>query len=105
MRSEKEMKRVNVIISKEQHERIHAKGLNLSAIVREALEDEINAHTITLSVSDQTKKLYMQLFEETQFNDSEFEPYLKNALNDFVEDLIEKRQNRLKDIQKKLKRK
>lgn len=105
MENEKEMKRVNVIISKEQHEKIHAKGLNLSAIVREALEDEINAHTITLSVSEQTQKLYMQLFEETQFSDSEFEPYLRQALNDFVDDLIEKKNNKLKNIQKKLKRK
>ncbi|EQC45069.1 hypothetical protein M899_0438 [Bacteriovorax sp. BSW11_IV] len=105
MSRDTEMKRVNIIISKEQHEKVHAKGLNLSAIVREALEDELNAHTITLSVTEQTKKIYMQLFEETQFSDSDFEPYLKEALNKFVEELIQKKQSALKDIQKRLKKK
>ncbi|WP_372651624.1 hypothetical protein [Halobacteriovorax sp.] len=97
-----EMKRVNVHIPNEYYESIMERGLKLSGVIREALEDQLNPNTITLSVSKKTHKLYMELFSATDCNDKDFEPYLKEALQNFVTDIIEKRSDKLQSIKEEL---
>ncbi len=96
------MKRVNVIIPHEYYDEIQSRGLKLSGVVREALEDQLNPNTVTISVSEETHRLYMQIFNESNCNDSDFEPYLKKALQDFIDKIIENKVQKLKNIQSKL---
>ncbi|WP_127716949.1 hypothetical protein [Halobacteriovorax sp. HLS] len=97
-----DMKRVNVHIPISYYESINEKGLKLSGVIREALEDQLNPNTITLSVSPKTHELYMDLFSTTDCEDKDFEPYLKEALTKFVGDLIKKRSDKLLTIKKEL---
>ncbi|OIQ17542.1 MAG: hypothetical protein BM556_12120 [Bacteriovorax sp. MedPE-SWde] len=97
-----EMKRVNVIIPQRYHDEIMKRGLKLSGVVREALEDQLNPETITLSVSSSTHDLYMELLNGQGCSDKEFEPFLRKALSQYVEYIIEQRQTSLHKIKEKL---
>lgn len=97
-------KRVNILIPESYHAKVHEMGINLSGLVREAIEDRLSEKTITLSVSKETHRLYQQIFNETNSSDSEFEPYLKNALQQFVDYLIKNRVTSLENIKSQLKK-
>jgi len=102
MSDKKEMKRVNVIIPKEYHEEISKRGLKLSGVVREALEDQLNPDTITLSVTKEIHDLYMELFSLSECNDKDFAPFLRKALVAYTEEVINKRESQLLKIKSKL---
>ena len=97
-----DMKRVNVHIPNSYYKAINEKGLKLSGVIREALEDQLNPNTITISVSEKTHELYMELFSTTNCEDKDFEPFLKEALKKFVGELINKRSDKLLEIKKQL---
>ena len=96
-------KRVNITIPTSYHEEVHKRGINLSGLVREAIEDQLSENSITISVSKETHSLYRQIFNETQSDDSEFEPFLKKALQEFIDFLIQNRVESLEEIKQKLK--
>ena len=95
-------KRGNIIIPESYHKEIHKRGINLSGLVREAIEDQLSEETITISVSKETHKLYRQIFNETESDDSDFEPYLKGALQQFVDFLIDSKVQNLKKLKNQL---
>lgn len=97
-----DMKRVNVHIPKDYYESIMERGLKLSGVIREALEDQLNPNTITISVNSDTHRIYMDLFSTTNCEDKDFEPYLRDALQKFVSDIIEKRSDKLLSLKKEL---
>ena len=74
----------------------------LSGVVREALEDQLNPNTVTISVSEKTHELYMQIFSESNCQDSDFEPYLKKALQSFIDEIIDNKVEKLKALKDKL---
>ena len=96
------MKRVNVIIPEEYYSEIQSRGLKLSGVVRDALEDQLNPNTVTISVSEKTHELYMQIFSESNCQDSDFEPYLKKALQSFIDEIIDNKVEKLKALKDKL---
>ena len=100
--TDKEMKRVNVIIPTKYHKEVSKRGLKLSAVVREALEDQLNPNTITLSVTKKTHEIYMELFNEQQCSDKDFEPFLKAALDKYIQYVIEQKTKDLDKLKKKL---
>lgn len=97
-----EMKRVNIIIPKKYQEEVQARGLKLSAVIREALEDQLNPQTITLSVSETTHKLYMELFNDQQCSDSDFEPFLKEAMEKYINYVIDKKTEELQKLKERI---
>ncbi|MDD0853457.1 hypothetical protein HBN50_10125 [Halobacteriovorax sp. GB3] len=98
----KKMKRCNVIIPEDYHEAISKRGLKLSGVIREALEDQLNPNTITLSVSEEVHSIYMELFNDARADDKDFEPYLKRALKEYVNDLLERQNEKLLKLKNKL---
>jgi hypothetical protein len=96
------MKRVNVIIPEQFYDEVHKRGHKLSGIIREALEDALNPHTITISVTEETKSIYHELFSKTECNDKEFEPFLKDALKNYITYLMDKREDRLAKMKSQL---
>lgn len=103
MTDKAKMKRVNVIIPESYHQEIQERGLKLSGVVREALEDQLNPDTITLSVTKEIHDLYMQLFSMSECNDADFAPFLRKALTEYVEEIINNRETKLHAIKEKLK--
>ncbi len=96
------MKRVNVIIPEEFYDEVHKRGHKLSGIIREALEDALNPHTITVSVTEERKSIYHELFSNSECNDKEFEPFLKDALKKYISFIMEKREDRVLELKNEL---
>lgn len=74
------LKRVNIMIDDKLHARIQKDKLNLSAVIREKLEDHYSGHTITLSVSQKIKDKYIAMMELTNGSDKELSPFIEDAL-------------------------
>jgi hypothetical protein len=84
----KNLKRVNITIDEKAHKRIQKEGINLSALVREKLEDKFSKHTITLSVDKEVSDLYDRIHQELQVTDKDLSKYLTPALVKFLRDKI-----------------
>jgi hypothetical protein len=98
----KKSKRVNITITPEYYEMVKKDNVNLSSLVREALEDHFNADKITLSVTKKTHGLYQQLFVEENASDKDFEPFLKDALKKYIEHVIKNNKEKLEKIKSQL---
>ena len=84
-----QLKRISLLIREEQHEQVLASDLNLSGLVRDLLDDYFSHHKITISVSEETRKLYDQIVSNTASSDSDVEKYLRRALKEMLHDRID----------------
>jgi hypothetical protein len=80
-----EFKRVNVLISAEQHSRVSKSGLNLSGLIRDLLDDHFSGSKITISLSARVRGLYDQVVSNLGASDEDLEPYLAEALDRFLD--------------------
>ena len=98
----KPLKRVNILIPEEiYNEIVINRNLKLSGTVREALEDSLAEHKITLSVSQETKEIYQEIFSQCLCSDSDIEPYLRKCLEEFLDGEIKKKISKLEQIKNK----
>ena len=81
-------KRVNVLITPGQHQKVAELGLSLSGLVRDLLRDRFSDTIITLTVTKDTKKLYDHVISNFGSDDLELEPYIVEALDKFLHDKV-----------------
>ncbi len=81
-----DFKRVNVLITAEQHAKVGKLGLNLSGLVRDLLDDHFSESHITVSLSSRVRGLYDQVVSNLGASDKDLEPYLADALDRFLAD-------------------
>lgn len=92
------LKRISLFIGEDQYESITKKGLNLSWLLRDLIDDYLSEKKITLEVNDETLALYQQIVGGTGTLDSEFEPYFRDALAAFLKNKIEQMQKLQKQV-------
>lgn len=92
------MKRVSLMLREEQYDEISKAGLNLSGLIRDLLDDHFSEHKITLSVSEETRKLYDLIVSNTGSTDEDLEKYLKDTLKLLLDDRIKAMQDLQKEI-------
>ena len=80
------LKRVNVMLDDDILHRLSEEGVNLSATIRELLEDRFSDHRVVLSVSKKTKTMYHDILEIVSGSDEEFEEYFVQALKSYLSD-------------------
>jgi hypothetical protein len=81
------------MIGDDQYEKISARKLNLSWLVRELLDAYLNDNEISLKVTNETRELYEKIIGgQSTDPDPEFEPFLKDALRKLLKLKIEKMQ-------------
>ena len=86
---EQALKRISLMLREDQYEKLTAEGLNLSGLIRDLIDDHLSEHKITLTVSEETRKLYDQIISNTGTEDSELEPFLRSALHGMLKDKIQ----------------
>jgi hypothetical protein len=89
---ERALKRISLLIGEDQYDAIGERGLNLSWLVRELIDDHLSEKKIVLDVGDETLGLYQKIVSAVGALDSEFEPFFKNALHTFLKVKIENMQ-------------
>lgn len=89
---ERELKRISLMIGEDQHDAISSKGLNLSWLIRDLIDNFLSGNSINLTVTPETKKLYEKVTGMAGESNAEFEPFLKQALHEFLKIKIQEMQ-------------
>lgn len=92
MTAERELKRISLLIGEDQYEAINERGLNLSWLLRDLIDDYLSEKKIVLDVSGETLALYHKIVGATGALDADFEPFFKEALRTFLKNKIESMQ-------------
>lgn len=82
------LKRISIMIREDQIAELSNRNLNLSGLIRDLLDDHLSNHAITLSVSEETKKVYDKIVSNTGSTDQDVEVYLKDSLKALLKDKI-----------------
>ena len=101
MNKERELKRISLFIGEDQYKSISDRGLNLSWLLRDLIDDYLSEKKIVLEVGDETLELYQKIVGGMGTLDAEFEPFFRDALKEFLKNKIEAMQRLEKLIGKK----
>jgi transcription termination factor NusB len=83
-----QLKRISLLVREDQYKNLTEKGINVSGLIRDLLDDYISEHKITLAVSEDTKQLYDLIVSNTGSSDAEVEKYLTVTLKNLLQDKI-----------------
>jgi hypothetical protein len=92
MNKDRDLKRISLLIGEDQYEAINNRGLNLSWLLRDLIDDYFAEKKIILDVKDETLALYQKIVSTVGQMDSEFEPFFRDALHAFLKSKIESMQ-------------
>jgi hypothetical protein len=76
------------MVREDQYQALTDRGLNVSGLVRDLIDDYLSEHTITISVGEETRSLYDQIVANTGSTDVDIEVYFREALKHMLRDKI-----------------
>lgn len=86
------------MVREDQYQRLLDSGLNISGLIRDLIDDHLSHHKITLSVSEETRKIYDQVVSNTGATDADLEKYVLESLKKLLRGRIEQMQNLEKSL-------
>jgi hypothetical protein len=96
---EQPLKRISLLIRQDQYDKLSGNnGVNLSALVRDLIDDHLGEHNIVIAASKELKHIYDTIITDTGSNDAEIERYMKMALKELLSEKIE----RMKKLQNEM---
>ncbi len=98
---DRELKRISLMIAEEQYKAISDRNLNLSWLVRDLLDDYLTNTRITFTVHKETLALYEKIGGLTPLDDNAFDPFLREALKNYLKAQITKMQSLDHQLSKK----
>lgn len=90
---DRDLKRISLFIGEDQYDEIASRGLNLSWLLRDLIDDYLSEKKIVLEVGDETLALYQKIVGATGAPDAEFEPFFRESLRSFLRSKIESMQH------------
>ena len=87
-----ELRRISLMIREDQHQKLLDSGLNVSGLVRDLVDDYMSEFKITLSVSEDTRKIYDKVVSNTGATDQDLEVYIVKALKEMLKGRIKEMQ-------------
>ena len=94
-----DLRRISLMIREDQHQKLLDSGLNVSGLIRDLVDDYMSEHKITLSVTEETRRIYDQVVSNTGATDVDLEHYIVKALKE----LLKARIREMQDLEKNLK--
>jgi hypothetical protein len=82
------LRRISLMVREDQYQALTDRGLNVSGLVRDLIDDYLSEHTITISVGEETRSLYDQIVANTGSTDVDIEVYFREALKHMLRDKI-----------------
>lgn len=79
------MKRISLMVKKDQYDSLSNDGINFSGLVRDLLDDYLSDHKITISVSEETRNLYDKIVSNTGTTDLDIEGFFREALKKLLD--------------------
>lgn len=93
-----ELRRISLMVREDQHQQLIQSGLNVSGLIRDLIDDYLSHHKITVSVTEETRRVYDQVISNTGATDGDIEKYLVKSLKD----LLRSRIKQMQDLEKKI---
>src|SRR5690606_39189475 len=82
------LKRISLMVGEEQYRSLTERGLNISGLIRDLIDDYLSEHKITISVTEETRMLYDKIVSNTGSTDADVEQYFRDALKLMLNDKI-----------------
>lgn len=95
----KDLRRISLMVREDQHQQLLDSGLNVSGLIRDLIDDYLSHFKITLSVTEETRKIYDRVVSNTGATDGDLEKYLVKGLKE----LLKVRIQEMQDLEKNLK--
>lgn len=93
-----DLRRISLMVRDDQHQQLVDAGLNVSGLVRDLIDDYLSDYKITLSVSEETRKIYDKVVSNTGATDQDLEVYIVKSLKELLRGRIQQMQ----ELEKKL---
>lgn len=93
-------RRISLMIREDQYQKISSADINVSGLVRDLIDDHLGEHSVTITVTQETRALYNKIVSSTGGGDTEIEPYLKVALKMMLKDKIREMEKLQKTLAK-----
>ncbi len=98
-KKEKKFQRINVLLNREQYDKVNEAGLNMSGLIRGLLDDHFSDEKIVFSVSPKVKTVYQNIISNFGGEDKELEAYFLKALDQYLADKTQQIESLRKSIQ------
>jgi hypothetical protein len=85
---EPNLRRISLMVREDQYQALADRGLNVSGLVRDLIDDYLSEYKITISVGEETRSLYDQIVANTGSTDVDVEVYFREALKHLLRDRI-----------------
>lgn len=85
---EANLKRISLLLREEQYQALNERGVNVSGLIRDLVDDYLSEHKVTLGVSEETRSLYDKIVSNTGSTDKDIEKYFRDALGAMLKDKI-----------------
>lgn len=86
------------MVREDQHQKLLDAGLNVSGLIRDLIDDYMSEFKITLSVTEDTRRVYDRVVSNTGATDGDLEKYILKALKE----LLKVRIQEMQELEKKL---
>jgi Na+-transporting NADH:ubiquinone oxidoreductase subunit NqrA len=93
-------RRISLMIREDQYQKILAADINVSGLIRDLIDDHFGEHSVTITLTQETRALYNKIVSSTGGGDTEIEPYLKTALKMMLKDKIREMERLQKSLEK-----
>ncbi len=97
-KKDKKFQRINVLLHREQYDKVNKAGLNMSGLLRGLLDDHFSDEKIVFSVSPEVKAVYQSVISNFGGEDKELEKYFLKALDQFLADRTQQIESLRKSI-------
>ena len=86
------------MIREDQYQSLLDSGLNVSGLMRDLVDDYMSEFKITLSVSEETRRIYDKVVSNTGATDQDLERYIVKALKELLKGRIKVMQDLERDL-------
>lgn len=86
------------MIREDQYQSLLDSGLNVSGLMRDLVDDYMSEFKITLSVSEETRRIYDKVVSNTGATDQDLERYIVKALKELLKGRIKEMQDLERDL-------
>mgnify|MGYP003393537647 CR=1 FL=1 len=84
MARKKTRKRISITIPESCYIDVMARGLKLSGLISNLLQDHFAGSAITIRVAEETRRLYQLVVSNTGYGDADIEVHLRAVLQDLL---------------------
>jgi hypothetical protein len=94
-------RRINITMTESQHDELVQRGVNVSGLIRELVEQYLSPSTITLNVDPDTRSLYEEAVVRSGATEADVTARLRRMMSDLLDDRLKELEALRRQLAKK----